>query len=616
MAAPLVTLLVGSTQEETALSEWMSLLHRDRRWEVVLLTITDSLPPEETEGLKVIRCTPGANLMERMYQGFEVATGTYLFPCDHLTDESLSFVRKAIWHLERNREVGIVVAKETGQAEWLTEPSLVAEGSCVGLSVYRRELWASYRGQGESLGPIHGLFGWALERGWKVLALTEPMLAGKTKEMAPQVRSLQNALTERIVRILPLPCVRMLKRIRQSICKADKPLPQPLPCPSAVAALRPLVRDERIGVLIFLPWLKVGGVERMFLDLLKGLDRSQFRAHLVTTLPNEHPWAYQFRPYVEELVHLEQLVLTEQEQVDFLSDYLEAHEIGCVHMSHSQWAYRFTPVLKASRLDIRIFDTLHIEEPHEAWDYFRYSQPFRQMLDRRVVVTSSLAERLVEVYGEERDRIEVIANGIDWEGLDTIRRMAPTEGREEVVFVGRFVEQKQPHLFVEIAARLLEHEPGTRFLMIGDGELLPNIREQIEKKGLTDRIQILGRRDDVLHLLAARARVLVAPSLTEGLPILGLEAMALGVPVVAADVPGWADLIASGQDGYLVPQKDVEAYVQTVLHVLHGNDVEQLIRRAREKIYAHFTARTMVKQYQDLYRSVGDRSASRKGSQC
>jgi glycosyltransferase involved in cell wall biosynthesis len=100
--------------------------------------------------------------------------------------------------------------------------------------------------------------------------------------------------------------------------------------------------------------------------------------------------------------------------------------------------------------------------------------------------------------------------------------------------VGRFVEQKNHRFLLEIAAEVLRREPTALLLLIGDGPLRRQIEEQAELMGLGGRVVFAGLRSDVPELLR-QMNVFVMPSLFEGLPVVGLEAQAAGLPLVISD---------------------------------------------------------------------------------
>jgi glycosyltransferase involved in cell wall biosynthesis len=102
--------------------------------------------------------------------------------------------------------------------------------------------------------------------------------------------------------------------------------------------------------------------------------------------------------------------------------------------------------------------------------------------------------------------------------------------------VGRFVKQKNHAFLVDIAAEVARREPMMRLLLVGDGPLRPTIEQRVAQAGLTNRIVFAGLRSDVPRLMLGAMDVFVLPSLHEGLPVVGLEVQAAGLPFVLSDV--------------------------------------------------------------------------------
>jgi len=156
-------------------------------------------------------------------------------------------------------------------------------------------------------------------------------------------------------------------------------------------------------------------------------------------------------------------------------------------------------------------------------------------------------------------RCEVIYNGIDRAELP---RAANTDLRC-VAFLGRLCFQKDPDLLAEIAGGL--DRAGYRLRVIGGGELEAEFRARLRALGIESKVEMLGAlpRARALESLAS-AGALVLPSRWEGLPIAPIEAMAIGIPVVAANVSGLPEIVDSGISGALIDERRPEPYVAAI----------------------------------------------------
>jgi glycosyltransferase involved in cell wall biosynthesis len=130
-----------------------------------------------------------------------------------------------------------------------------------------------------------------------------------------------------------------------------------------------------------------------------------------------------------------------------------------------------------------------------------------------------------------------------------------------------------------VVAELARRRPALRALVVGDGELMPELRELAAALGVEDHVVFAGKQDSSEAFLPT-ARVFMLPSRTEGLSIALAEAMMAGAVPVVADVGDLADLVRTGETGYLVPPNDHEAYVRSVALVLDDPDRWQRLSAA------------------------------------
>jgi L-malate glycosyltransferase len=188
-------------------------------------------------------------------------------------------------------------------------------------------------------------------------------------------------------------------------------------------------------------------------------------------------------------------------------------------------------------------------------------------IHRRVVVVS---RQLLDQAAADRraGRTVYITNGVDAEGTRRAAASHPgiprTPGAFTVCFAGRLVPVKRVDLLIETAALLEHRSPGAfRFLIAGDGPLLGELRTQAEAAGVSSCCHFLGFRGDVLSVIA-QADALLLTSDREGMPMVVLEALALGVPVVSHAVGAVVDIILQPALGRLVATQEPQAYARAL----------------------------------------------------
>ncbi len=151
---------------------------------------------------------------------------------------------------------------------------------------------------------------------------------------------------------------------------------------------------------------------------------------------------------------------------------------------------------------------------------------------------------------------------------------------------------------------LLDHPVRWRLLLVGDGPLRSELERGAQSLGITDRVFFLGQRRDVSDLLRA-SDVFVMSSLSEGVSMAILEAMAAALPIVATRVGGNVDLIEPGHTGMLVEPRDESALAGAIRHLLDAPQEAALLGcNARRHVRQHHDARLIARQYEDYYREL------------
>lgn len=226
--------------------------------------------------------------------------------------------------------------------------------------------------------------------------------------------------------------------------------------------------------------------------------------------------------------------------------------------------------------------------------------------DRIIAVGDAVRKALVTYEGFSPRRISVIYNGVNVAEFANARssraqiRRALEIQDQEVVFihVARFDPLKDHITAVRAFAKLTDTP--SRLLLVGDGPTKPEVDSLVRGLGLEKRTIALGFRTNIPELLAA-ADVFVLTSLTEGIPVTVIEAMATGLPVIATAVGGIPELIAHAREGLLVPPRDAEALAAAMRLLCEDRELRgRLGRAAHEKALRQFTEEKMHEQYNQI----------------
>lgn len=364
---------------------------------------------------------------------------------------------------------------------------------------------------------------------------------------------------------------------------------------------------EHLNILFVVPWLEVGGADKVNLDLAYEFTRAGHNVHFFTTLNSTHAWHGRFKSIVPAITHLGNWFSSPEELLDYVIDYIKGHSISALLLSNSQLGYQMLKSIQDHCPDVLLVDLNHMEEPYHPFDYFRYSVRYKEYLDHRVVITDYLKQAMVRKYGESPDRITVIPNGVNlpenYEGTNY-----PQKARASMItigFVGRMEEQKQPLEFVKVARLVLKDQPDARFVLVGDGRLLPAAKELANSLGIRRNVEFMGAQSHASIIMKQKFDLLVAPSLREGLPIVGLEAMSLGIPIIASNVPGWAELLGDGTGGFLVDFGNTYGIVERCQMLINNADIRMEISKqgydeAKQKYSIERTATRYIELFKRL----------------
>jgi sugar transferase (PEP-CTERM/EpsH1 system associated) len=238
-----------------------------------------------------------------------------------------------------------------------------------------------------------------------------------------------------------------------------------------------------------------------------------------------------------------------------------------------------------------------------------YPDQFRAVLMNRlatclsncIVPVSEDAARVArDVERVPRGKVIVIRNGIDLDRFPAACR-PPTAVATRAIHVARLHPIKDQATLLRATRQVVDAEPRFRLDIVGDGPTAAELHALREGLGLGSHVRFLGFRDDVASLLAA-ADFFVLSSVTEGISLTLLEAMATGLPIVATDVGGNREVVANGRTGLLVPARSCGALAEAMLQLVHNPETtRQMGVAARQRVEQEFDLRRVVARYEQLY---------------
>jgi glycosyltransferase involved in cell wall biosynthesis len=227
---------------------------------------------------------------------------------------------------------------------------------------------------------------------------------------------------------------------------------------------------------------------------------------------------------------------------------------------------------------------------------------------RLVTVSDANKRFLTERVGIPPRRIQVIPNGVPLDNgapaatLSALRESLGIDQHHPVVgTVGSLYSVKGHKYLIDAAPSILARFPQTVFVIVGQGGLRQELEAQAARLGVATHLRFLGHREDV-HDLLSICDIFALPSLSEGMPLALLEAMAAGLPAVATRVGGVTEVLEDRRTGLFVPPAHSGALADTIVTLL-GNPplAKELGEAARQMATARFSLAGMVRAYEGVY---------------
>lgn len=365
---------------------------------------------------------------------------------------------------------------------------------------------------------------------------------------------------------------------------------------------------EKIRVMHVLYYLSIGGLEQVVLNLIKKLNRQRYQ-----------PYVACLRETGGLKAELEQIGVTVIEfnrgdgldlklPFDF-ARVLRREKIAILH-THDLGPYLYGALAaKLARVPILV---------HTEHSYLTQNTKILKIAERvlsfgtDLIISDSLdvTRFLVKEQHIHPKKIQTIYNGIDVSLFQTnlngssLKTMLGLPPESRIVgTVGRLVPVKDQRTLILAMAPIVAADENVHLVLVGDGPLRDELTALARDLGIRSQVHFLGNRRDV-HKLLPLFHVFVLPSLSEGLSLSLLEAMACHRPVITTNVGGNLEIIDRPEVGILVRPGDTAALTTEIRQLLYQPEfAEKLGRQARKQVEARFSLEKMAENYEAIYES-------------
>ena len=256
------------------------------------------------------------------------------------------------------------------------------------------------------------------------------------------------------------------------------------------------------------------------------------------------------------------------------------------------------------KLQIPLFLGVRVAEPRKS--RFVFDRWATSRATKTICVSQGVADWCIQTEKMDSRKLIVIPNGIATDGQASANTMGShqvPEGARTLLFVGRLEFQKGIDILSQYGEELLNRLPNHHLVVIGDGSMRPLLERLVCQPQLMGRVHCLGQRTDVQAWMA-RAELLLLPTRYEGMPNVVLEAMSVGLPVVATRAEGVAELLGEQAIHQSVPKDAWKELFDRV--VAFSNAPEDRIAAGqanRDRVEAEFALEKQLWKYETLYRT-------------
>ncbi len=373
-------------------------------------------------------------------------------------------------------------------------------------------------------------------------------------------------------------------------------------------------KNNKINILMIIPWMVTGGADRFNLDLISRMDKTKFDFTIITTLPSKNEWRRHFEKYAK--VYDLTTFLEMKDWISFINYIIKKNNINLIFNSNSEFGYKILPYLKARYPDIPIVDYVHMEEwYYRNGGFSRDSSMFQKVIDKTFTCNESSRDIFLRIFNRKKPEVKTVYIGVDEEKFNPdnydkqeifneLNEPKLNMGKYVISYICRISEQKRPYLFFEVIKMLSKIRDDFVAVVVGDGPMLSELKRKVDSENLNDFFVFIGnlKRTEKIYKISD---LTVNTSIKEGIALTSYESLAMGVPVVSSDVGGQSEVITD-EVGVVVPclqqekdilkfnysEREIDNYVEAIQKIL--NNLMYYKMRCRNRIIDDFTINNMI----------------------
>ena len=301
-----------------------------------------------------------------------------------------------------------------------------------------------------------------------------------------------------------------------------------------------------------------------------------------------------------------------------MAQLIKKEQVSLVH-AHAPFAGSIISSLAGKLAGVPVIIHAHLQDALSSNYFIRSYQNMmnywtsRKCCDAIIAVSHQVKDALF-TEGFDSRKFHVVHNGTPINNQQINKNIRSQlnipKDIQVVIHIGRLCKSKGQHLLLQAAANLHQLGQEAVYFIVGkdleqDGAYLQYLKDLAQELGINQSVHFLGHRSDIPQLLAL-SDLLVLPSYTEGLPLVILEAMAAGLPVIATPVGGIPEVVIHQETGFLVPVENVQALGNAILRLLQNPLLRnEMGNKGLEMVNKDFSVEKMCEEVFDIYQQVG-----------
>lgn len=354
-----------------------------------------------------------------------------------------------------------------------------------------------------------------------------------------------------------------------------------------------------IKVCYIIGQLSKGGAEKQLYELIRGLNKKKFLPAVIS-LSRGGFWSKEIKKIGIEVIELERKKNMEISRLFNLIKIVRKMKPDIVHtylFSANSYG-RIAAII--NRVPVIIASERNMPEIGKDKNIYQlYIDKVMAFFSDIIICNSQAAANiLINKYNFKKKKILVVHNGINTD----ISYTSVVRNSEIIIgTVCRLSPQKNLKLFLDMAKLLSDLKSDLKFMIVGDGLLREDLEKYSEFLGIRHKIIFMGEQHNVFDLLQ-KISIFINTSSYEGLSNAIMEAMLIGLPVVATDVGGNSELITNGETGFLCKPDNLEEIVEKVMYLINNKEIaEKMGEKGRKKIIYEFDSNKMIRKIEDIY---------------